>query len=579
MSYTPYDGSRYLDWEEIEELLHAMAREHDDLVSLKQVGESHHGKPIWMVTLCLGERALDERSILWLDAGTHASEWTGVSALLYSLSQWIEGIATRQDQELARWFETRAIVAIPCISPDGYDALRRGAPYLRSSLRPPRHDEPRVGLDPADINGDGKVRWMRWRHPAGPLVQDEDVPLFMRPRTLDDDPDDAFFVCSEGEFIGWDGVRWTGATARHGVDLNRNFPANWKPFSMFGMDAGAYSASEPESRAVLDAFASLPTIAAGLTYHTYTGCILTQPYQKDSPLGESDLFVIQKLADDLVEDTGYEVYKVFPDFMYRADRPTPGVWSDTMTTVFGVPSYTVEFWNPYRASGVEVEKPAEFFTRPDPKIIREMIRFASAQPGATPWTRFEHPQLGEVEIGGIDYMRTIRNPPEQELLVKECATGHAMAERLRRALPLVHVSASVERLGERLFALELQLENTGYLSTSALEHARNVNATPGCKASLSLSEGTKLSSSSQAHLIQPLPHLAGWGERLLDGGQHAIYPSLGSSSSRHRVTWLIEGEVGRVIRGEVHLGRAGRQKLTIALEDRGTTHQEDAHDA
>ena len=520
-----------------------------------------------MVTLCLGERALEERSVLWLDAGTHASEWTGVSALLYSLSRWVEGVE-RQDEELMEWFSTRAIVAIPCISPDGYDALRHGAPYLRSSLRPPRHDEPRQGLDPCDMNGDGAVRWMRWRHPAGPLVQDEEVPLFMRPRTLDDAPEDAFFVCSEGEFIGWDGVHWTGAKARHGVDLNRNFPANWKPFSMFGMDAGAYSASEPESRAVLDAFASLPTIAAGLTYHTYTGCILTQPYQKDSPLDEADLFVIQKLADDLIADTGYTVYKVFPDFMYRQDRPTPGVWSDTMTTVFGVPSYTVEFWNPYKASGVEVEKPAEFFTNPDPTIIREMIRFASQQPGATPWTRFEHPQLGEVELGGVDYMRTIRNPPEDQLAA-ECDTGHTMAERLRRALPTVQISHHVERLGDRLYALSIELENTGYLSTSSLTRATSINASPGCKIALTLPKGVTLSSSSASREVATVPHLSGWGERLLDGGRHAIYPSLGSSTSRHRTTWLLEGE-GALVTCDVHLGRAGRETIHVDLRHAGS---------
>ena len=565
MTYTPYDGSSYLDWDEVEALLVAMSEAHADLVSLTSVGESHQGRPIWMVTLCLGERELHERSVLWLDAGTHASEWTGVSALLYSLSRWVEGVASG-DEELVQWFSERAILAIPCISPDGYDALRQGAPYLRSSLRPPRHDEPRVGLDPCDMNGDGAVRWMRWRHPAGPLVQDEEVPLFMRPRTLDDSPEDAFFVCSEGEFIGWDGVRWTGAQARYGVDLNRNFPANWKPFSMFGMDAGAYSASEPESRAVLDAFASCTTIAAGLTYHTYTGCILTQPYQQDSPLDEDDLFVIQKLADDLVAETGYDVYKVFPDFMYRADKPTPGVWSDTMTTVFGVPSYTVEFWNPYKAAGVEVKKPAEFFTSPDPKIIREMIRFASEQPNATPWTRFEHPQLGEVEIGGIDYMRTIRNPPEARL-AEECATGHRMAERLRRALPDVHVSSSIERLGERLFALNLQFENVGYLSTSALGRAAVVNASPGCKVSLDLPGDVTLSPSSPNRAVEVLPHLSGWGERLQDGAQHAIYPSLGSSRSRHRATWLIEADAGSAITCDIYLGRAGRQTLSVALDD------------
>ena len=55
-------------------------------------------------------------------------------------------------------------------------------------------------------------------------------------------------------FVNWDGVEWKQAPREFGLDLNRNFPSHWAPFSMFGMDGGAYSLSEPESRALIDAF-------------------------------------------------------------------------------------------------------------------------------------------------------------------------------------------------------------------------------------------------------------------------------------------------------------------------------------
>ena len=47
---------------------------------------------------------------------------------------------------------------------------------------------------------------------------------------------------------------------------------------MFGMDSGDYPLSEPESRATVEAFRARPRIAAAVTNHTYTGCILTHPY-------------------------------------------------------------------------------------------------------------------------------------------------------------------------------------------------------------------------------------------------------------------------------------------------------------
>ena len=92
----------------------------------------------------------------------------------------------------------------------------------------------------------------------------------------------------EGQF-NWDGARWTETARQFGIDLNRNFPAHWAPFSMFGMDGGIFSLSEPESRAVVDTFTAYPRIGAAVTNHTYTGCILTQPYREDtpSPMGTS----------------------------------------------------------------------------------------------------------------------------------------------------------------------------------------------------------------------------------------------------------------------------------------------------
>lgn len=560
--WLPYRAERYLDLDEIEQWCEALAQEFPDLITLESMGTSRLGRRLDMLTIAAGSRPLEDRSILWLDAGTHASEWTSVSALLYSVSCWVE-MWQQGDKALCAWLEAHAIIAVPCISPDGYDALRKGAPFLRSAMRPPRHDAPRFGLDPCDLDGDGAVRWMRWRHPAGPLVQDEDVPLFMRPRRLDDDPEDAYFMCAEGEFINWDGSSWTDAASLYGIDFNRNFPSNWKPFSMFGMDAGAYSASEPETRAVLDAFAKHTQIAAALTYHTYCGAILTQPYRQDTPLGRDDLVLMQKLADELVRDTSYDVYKVCPDFMYRIDRPIPGVWSDTMSTTFGVPSYTVEFWNPYAAAGVEVKQPAAFFTDPDPEIVKSLIAFASApEHDPVAWTKFEHPQLGCVEIGGIDYMRTVRNPPEARLL-KECEVGHTMAERLRHALPKLRLEPRVEQLSPDLWSIEVTIENLGYLPSSGLHHAVEIKASPPCVARVECGEGVEVMPQSPARAIEEFDHLAGWGDLLAGSAQHAVYPSLGDAHVRRTLRWIVRG--AGAVHIHVHAGRAGRRTIPVTL--------------
>ena len=319
MSWTAYDGSTYLDFTAVEAFCRDLAAAHPDWVTLEELGRSHHDRPLLLLTLSRTDGDVSRRPGFWLDGGTHAAEFTGVMAVLYSVSRWIEQLQNN-DEAATDWFSRRAVYVMPCISPDGFQAMCDGAPFIRSSLRPPQPGAVRSGLDPCDIDGDGVVRWMRWKHPAGSFVPDPDVPLFMRPRTLQDDPSDAYFLCDEGEFIQWDGGKWRSAPLAFGVDLNRNFPGGWQPFEMFGMDGGAFALSEPESRAVVDAFSSRPFVGAGLTNHTYTGCLLTQPYAKNPPISQPDIDLMEHLAKEAVRGTHYKVFKVNPEFTYDPDK-------------------------------------------------------------------------------------------------------------------------------------------------------------------------------------------------------------------------------------------------------------------
>jgi hypothetical protein len=533
-------------------------------------GESRHGRPLILLTL--GDRELsghpEARPALWIDAGTHCAEWAGIMAAVAAVERWLTTLAEpgTEGDALRAWFGVHTIYVAPCLSPDGLQAMHDGAPYLRSTLRPPRPGEARIGFEPRDLDGDGAIRWMRWRHPAGPFVHDPGVPLHLRPRRLDDDPAEAFFACEEGEFLcpepsdAPDGGAWTAAPLAFGLDLNRNFASSWAPFSMFGMDGGAYPMSEPEARAVTEAFAARTTVCAALTLHTYTGCVLTQPYRKPSPLTEADVDLMEALAEQAADGTGWRVIRVHPDFMYDPERPIVGVWADTMATVFGVPGYTVEVWDPYGAAGLTVERPAAFFKKPDPAIVRGLIEHFAQNPEAvSPWRPFEHPQLGPVEIGGLDELRTVRNPPIDRLPA-ECDKVFRIAERLRRALPEVRAHATVTPLGAGLARVEAVFENHGFLSTTALERGETLVSCPGSSVALTTGEGVTLVDGAPQ---QALPPLQGWGPRQL--GAHGLYPSLDAERShRIRVSWMVRG-TGEV-RLSFSLGRAGGQVRVLRID-------------
>jgi len=557
MDFTPYEGDRYLDIEQIEGFCAELARALPDWVQLQTIGTSVQGRPIQLLTI--GDQSGDpsSRPGFWIDAGTHCAEWTAVMAAVYTASRWATALQAGE-AELVAWFRAHTVYLLPCISPDGYQAMIDGAPFIRSTLRPPRDGRPRVGLDPCDIDGDGQVRWMRWKSPAGTWVFDSDNPARMRHRTLDDPADQAWVVCSEGRMVEWDGVEWVAARREHGIDLNRNFPSHWGPFEMFGMDSGAYPLSEPESRAVVDAFAARPRIAAGLTHHTYTGCILTQPYRDPSPLSDADIFLMQDLARQSVLGTGYTVKKVYPEFAYDLKKPIVGVWADTMSTVFGVPGYTLELWNPYGYAGIEVDNPAEFFRRPDlDKIAVMMDRFAEDPSAVRPWRRFEHPELGEVELGGLDYMRTVRNPPLAELPA-ECERGFTVADRMRRALPRVEATAQLTQT-DGITVLQVVFENLGFLSTSALDLARSQGNAPPLVARL-----VSPTPPIEGPPTQQLGWLDGWGAQQSTSARHPLYAGLPLTEGvRTAARWVLRG-AGPV---EVHwdAGRAGRGVLRVDI--------------
>jgi len=558
MSTPDYDGTAYLDWPEIEARLAAMVASAPEWAKLETVGESHEGRALHLLTLGDLGGDPDARPGFWLDGGTHAAEWTGVMSALFSASRWIASL--REGDEAARaWFATHTVYVMPCVSPDGYASMREGGMFLRSSKRPPRDGRPRAGLEPHDLDGDGKIRLMRWRHPTGPWVFDDPRnPAKMRRRKIDDDPAEAWFVCDEGTFRAWDGYRWLDAPREFGVDLNRNFPSRWEPFEMFGMDSGDFPLSEPESRAMVQALRARPRVAAALTNHTYTGCVLSHPYRDPSPLPEVDIKMLEDLARGLAEGTGYAVYKVVPDFTYDAKKPIVGVWADTLAATFGIPGYTVELWDPFGFAGVKVDKPAEMFLRPDEEKLHAMLDAFVDEPGAIgPWTAHAHPQLGEVEIGGIEYMTTVRNPPER-LLPEECEKGFTIADRMRRALPSVQVEARQESLGDGLTRVELRVENLGLLPTSGLRHAEAIGTAPPLHVQV---EGLEL---VEGDAQRELGWLDGWGSLHAGPARHPIYPGLPlDRGPRARAVWVVRGAGALQLRWDA--GRGGRGAIDLVV--------------
>lgn len=560
MNWNPYLATKYLSYQEIEKFLQLTATTFPQWVNLEIIGNTQSGIAIYLLTIGKQDTEINNRPAIWLDGGTHAAEWTGVMATLYIVSSWLDSIA-KGDSSVIEQFNRSSAYILPCISPDGYEELFNGGAFLRSNTNVTQNKNTRSGFEPQDIDGDGIVRWMRWKHPAGSFVIDENQSLLMRPRTLDDSADDAYFFCEEGIFLNWNNVSWNSASLKYGIDLNRNFPGQWQPFSMFGTNSGRYTMSEIEAEVTVKEFAKRANICAALTHHTHTGCILTQPFCKNTPLSENDIQFMHTLATDLVSHTNYKVYKVFPEFTYSNEKSVSGVWSDTMSTVFGIPGYTIEFWNPYDHAGFDVDNPVANLLSPDSKLMSNVFYwYAKNYPELTSsWKEINHPQLGKVEIGGFDTLKCIFNPPEK-ILHQECDKGLKFANKLLRCLPVIDCKVNVDSIGNNYFKIQVILSNNGYLSTSPLQYGENLVVTPDVNCRIELS--TNLNCLSDK-LQQSLPHLQGWANQFSGIGKNPIFSRLKAKSHCYAVEWIVKGKGNLTVHWQA--GRAGSGSQTVKI--------------
>jgi hypothetical protein len=161
-----------------------------------------------------------------------------------------------------------------------------------------------------------------------------------------------------------------------------------------------------------------------------------------------------------------------------------------------------------------------------------------------PWRRFDHPQLGPVEIGGLDVRIGVWNPPP-ELLPTVCAQHSACFARVAALAPSVVVRSLVAvPVGDDLTRIELVVDNRGYLATYGLPSAKKLEWNEPLYAEL-VADGCALVEPERRRVT--LGHLAGWGHGGRRRRRRARLPALGRQ--RRQRSGLLAGARSRRGRG------------------------------
>lgn len=556
----------FLRHEPLMALLHDCARARPELLEIRSLGRSHEGREIALAVITNRATGPDaDKPALWVDGNIHAAELAASTACLYYLHTLLSGHG-RDDEEgrrITRLLDTRVVYLCPRLNPDGAElALAERPRHIRSSTRPYPHDEPPVeGLEVGDIDGDGRILSMRIVDANGPWKCHPDEPRLLVAREPGEVGGTYYRVLPEGRLLNWDGMTIRVNKDREGLDLNRNFPANWRQeFEQAG--AGPYPGSEPEVRAVIDFVAAHPNIGAAISYHTHSGVILRPPgAHGDDAMTPEDLWSFKRFSEIGTRLTGYPAVSTYHEFRYHPKEHLTGT-QDWFYEHLGALCWTVEIWAPNREAGISGYAWVDWYREHPMEDDLKLLRWSDEHCGGlahVDWRSFEHPQLGPVEIGGWDRMNYWRNPPPA-LREREAARFPPWMTTLGLSLPRLELlEARAEALADGCWRVRMRVQNSGWLPAYVTRRALERQVARGLVFELELPEGAEL---LRGPLRQHGPQLEGHAPRqsLL-----AFMPTREPTADRAQAEWWLRAPPGAVLQLRARADRAGAVRHRLVL--------------
>ncbi len=558
--------AQYWTYEAIENMLQKWQRTYPQLLSQEDLGTSRKGRKIWALVISSPISLAHSKPGVLIDANIHAGEVAGNAALMH----WVAGLLENYglSPAVTRLVDTRCIYVIPRIAVDGAEEYLNTPLRLRSSphLYPYSAVLPGWILD--DIDGNGHILSIRIPEDDGAFAIDEKDPRLMRRRRPGEFGGQYYHVFPEGRLNKAEHhardfpAKHFQLSVSQGMDFNRNFPVRWA-----GEDqekgSGPFPLSEPEIYAVANFVANHPNIAVYAALHTSGGVILRQPsLGDDTTMNLADRWLFTRVATEGAQVSGYFAKSNFETFHNGHDGVLmPGAADDWMYDHQGILSFTVEIWDIARHAGARGY--AELGVRGLMKLTdsereddwRKILAFVDREIGTGgffPWTPYNHPDLGPVEIGGIDPKFVIQNPPAA-FLEEECERVGRFLTTLGLSTAELHLSTlKVGKQGNNIYRIVAVVTNQGFLPTSSTEKGRTMKRNQGLVARL---EGSYQMISGESP--QYLGHLKGYGS------QDSLEPP---QANRIQIEWVVQAEPGSTLQLSVDTPKGGLVISPVVLQ-------------
>lgn len=277
-----------------------------------------------------------------------------------------------------------------------------------------------------------------------------------------------------------------------------------------------------------------------------------------------DLWLYQEQGEKATEYTHYPAVSIFHDFKYHPKQVLHG-GADWLYEQLGIFYWAIEIWSIQQQAGIEKYNFIDWYRQHDIEDDFKILAWCDAHladQGYVDWYPYQHPQLGEVELGGWNYQLAWRNPPPK-LLEKEIAPFADWFIWQALATPqLALFKHEIQPMDDGHYHVRFAVNNAGYLPTYCTRLALEKGRVRGVMAHIELPETASLVSGAARIDLGQLEGYAGAGSSATPWAMSVK----ANTADRAYADWLIHAPDGGDIVLTAQHDRAGKVTITVPLD-------------
>jgi len=483
----------FFTYQELTDFANSLASARPDLCRLGSLGKSREGREMRLLVITDYSTGDPEDKPGYLIYGNiHATELAGTHAALYAAQQLLI------DHENSDLLKNVAFYIIPRLNPDGAEFVVATSGPVRS--RTDRSEPEPNTLYPKDMNGDGLILSMRQEHPDGTSAIDpEDSRLLIKRKADSKGP--FYRVLPEGEIHQWDGSDHISIDGR-GFDWNRNWSYDWQPEPKQG-GAGDFPFSELEMRHLAGFIYNRPNLFGVSDYHTGPNAVLKPPSRgSEKDLDAGDLRTMEDLARIGSKHTGFPITPIVK-YHWKRGRDTDSHGTST-TSYYHLGLFVIAFELGVMKNSAGITTEQQFAVQNDEdrqEQMRKLMKWWDEQEERDPiyqdWKAFQHPQLGQVEIGGF-LRRHMSNPALRDLKKIAEGTYKFALEHAAKHPRITLEDLQVEAVDGQVYRIRARVANRGEFPTHISNKGKSLRRPRPVRLEFHPAQGVQLLS-SQGH--------------------------------------------------------------------------------